>query len=138
MDPADAALRWARMWAKAWPTRDADAIVALQAEDGLHWASMFRPFRGREGLRSYVEQSFAEETAPTRCWFYEPIVSPSGTAAVEYWALGVYQGEPMTISGCTVLRFDADGLVAEARDYSHMQPGHHPPPTHLPPLPPAE
>lgn len=113
-----------------FPTRDVEAIVALQAESGVHWASMFRPFRGREGLRTYVEQSFGEETATTQCWFFEPMVS-SDTAAVEYWALGVYQDRPMTISGCTILRFDADGLVIEARDYSHMEAGHHPMPSHL-------
>jgi ketosteroid isomerase-like protein len=133
---SEAALRWAQVWASAWPVRDVEAIVALQAPDGVHWASMFRPFHGRDGLRAYVEQAFAEETAPTECWFFEPIVG-SDIAAVEYWSLGAYEGEPMTISGCTVLRFDAEGLVVEARDYSHMKPGHHPVPDHLPVVRPA-
>jgi hypothetical protein len=32
----------------------------------------------------------------------------------------------LTISGCTVLQFDADGLVSESRDYSFVESGHHP------------
>jgi hypothetical protein len=130
MEPIEAALRWAQTWSKAWPARDVEAIVALQAQDGVHWASMFRPFHGREGLRAYVSQSFADEMVSTECWFFDPAVS-ADTAAVEYWAHGVYDNGPMTISGCTILRFDADGLVTEARDYSHMQAGHHPVPSHL-------
>ena len=31
--------------------------------------------------------------------------------------------QPLTISGCTLLRFDDEGLVAEARDYWHVEPG---------------
>jgi hypothetical protein len=41
------------------------------------------------------------------------------------------QDQPLTISGCTLLRFDHDGLVAEARDYSHVKHGRFPPPDGL-------
>jgi hypothetical protein len=34
----------------------------------------------------------------------------------------------MTLAGCAMARFDADGLIAEARDYWHLQEGHRPPP----------
>jgi hypothetical protein len=37
----------------------------------------------------------------------------------------------MTISGCTVLRFDESGLAAESRDYSRTEPGSHEPPAGL-------
>ena len=60
VETREAAQRWAKTWADAWPIKDVDAIVALQTEDGDHWGSMFRPFRGRAGLRSYVAESFAE------------------------------------------------------------------------------
>jgi uncharacterized protein (TIGR02246 family) len=130
MDTRDAARRWARTWAQAWPAQDADAIVALQAEDGDHWASMFRPYRGRGGLRRYLDECFAEETRPAVVWFAEPRVD-GDAAAVEYWAQTYAQDQPETISGCTVVRFDQAGLVAEARDYSHVKDGHHPPPAGL-------
>jgi ketosteroid isomerase-like protein len=126
VDTREAARQWAATWASSWPAQDADAIVARQAEDGDHWASMFRPFRGRPGLRCYLEEYFAQESRPAQVWFAEPQVD-GDRAAVEYWALVYIKDQPMTISGCTVVRFDESGLVAEARDYSHVKEDHHAP-----------
>jgi ketosteroid isomerase-like protein len=130
MDTREAARRWALTWAQAWPLKDADAIVALQAEDGEHWASMFRPYHGRDGLRRYLDECFAEESRPAVVRFGEPQVD-GDLATVEYWAQAYAGEEPTTISGCTVVRFDDAGLVAEARDYSHVTEGHHEPPVGL-------
>jgi hypothetical protein len=130
VDAREAARRWATTWAYAWPARDVEAIVATQAEDGDHWASMFRQFRGRAGLRKYLERYFSEESRPAQVWFAEPQVD-GDRAAVEYWALVYLRDQPVTISGCTVLRLDEAGLVAEARDYSHEEEGHHLPPAGL-------
>ncbi|GAB2960964.1 hypothetical protein GCM10027280_57250 [Micromonospora polyrhachis] len=130
METRAAAQRWARTWATAWPVKDVAAIVALQAEEGDHWASMFRPYRGRDGLREYVTECFAEETRPAETWFAEPQVD-GATAAVEYWVVLYVDEKPTTISGCTVLRFDESGLVTEARDYSHVREGRHLPPDGL-------
>jgi hypothetical protein len=124
METRAAAQRWATTWADAWPVQDVDAIVALQGADADHWASMFRQFHGPSGLRTYVAEAFAEETRPAEVWFATPQVD-GDVAAVEYWALVYFDDKPMTISGCTVLRFDGAGLVASARDYSHVEPGHH-------------
>jgi hypothetical protein len=127
VDTREAARRWARTWAEAWPVKDVESIVALQAESGDHWASLFRPFRGRVGLRSYLAECFAEETRPAETWFAEPQVD-GDSAAVEYWTVMYAKNGPATICGCTVLRFDESGLVAEARDYSHVRDGRYEPP----------
>lgn len=128
MDTREAALRWAHTWTAAWEGQDAEAIVALQAEDGVHWSSPFRaPCEGRAGLRKYLQDVFAAEIEPTRARFAEPVVDDD-QATVEYWALSRYDSGPLTISGCTVLRFDSDGLVIESRDYSFVESGHHPSP----------
>ena len=50
---------------------------------------------------------------------------------MEYWVVTYPNDQPLTISGCTLLRFDDEGLVAEARDYSHVKQGHFPPPAGL-------
>jgi hypothetical protein len=34
----------------------------------------------------------------------------------------------MTLAGCAMALFNADGLIVEARDYWHLQEGHQPPP----------
>jgi ketosteroid isomerase-like protein len=130
MNAREAARRWAETWALAWPARDVEAIAALQAADGDHCASMFRRYRGRAGLRDYLVECFAEETRPARVRFAEPQVD-ADSAAVEYWAVIYAKDQPVTISGCTVLRFDESGLVAEARDYSHVKEGDHEPPPGL-------
>ncbi|MGW0507347.1 nuclear transport factor 2 family protein [Micromonospora sp. NPDC003241] len=130
MDVRDAAQRWADAWATGWPAQDGERIVELQAEQGDHWASMFRPCRGRAGLRAYVEECFGEETRRAEVWFGVPRVD-GDTATVEYWAITYPYDQPVTLSGCTVVRFDADGLVTESRDYSHAKEGRFPPPTGL-------
>lgn len=129
MQTIEAAQRWATTWANAWPLKDVDAIVGLQADDGVHWASMFRPLSGSSGLRTYLEECFAEESKPAETWFSEPIVYGS-SASVEYWVVMYIKDQPMTVSGCTVLSFDDSGLVTTARDYSHVIEGHHLRPEH--------
>lgn len=134
MDTRTAARRWAGTWAEAWPKKDVAAIVALHAADGVHWASLFRRYDGRAGLHEYVAQSFAEEVAPAETWFAEPWVD-GDTAGMEYWVTIHLADGPTTISGCTVVRFDEQGLATEARDYSDVQPGRVPqPPTRSRPL----
>ena len=127
METRAAAERWARTWAEGWAAQDVEAIAALQAEGGDHYASLFRPYRGRDGMRDYLVECFGEETGPAETWFAEPVVD-GGTAAVEYWAVITTATGPQTLSGCTVVRFDEHGLVAEAHDYSHAKDGRHEPP----------
>jgi hypothetical protein len=91
---------------------------------------MFRPYRGRAGQRTYIQECFGEETRPAEVWFGEPRVD-GDMAAVEYWAVTYPNDKPLTISGCTLLRFTEAGLVAEARDYSHVKHGRVLPPAGL-------
>jgi hypothetical protein len=55
--------------------------------------------------------------------FGEP-VEEGDRGAVEWWAtLVTPEGEQLAIAGCSMLRFDDQGLVVESRDYWHMEPG---------------
>jgi hypothetical protein len=112
VDTAALARRWRATWLDAWPRRDVDAIVALYAADAAYRS---HPFREPVSPRTYVETVFAEEEA-IRCWFGEPLVDRD-RAAVEWWASWLEDGEETTLAGTTVLRFGADGLVAEHVDY---------------------
>ncbi|MEO8220035.1 MAG: nuclear transport factor 2 family protein [Specibacter sp.] len=127
MDTLEAAQRWATTWEQAWPLRDVEAIVQLQADDGDHWASMFRRIHGHDALRDYLRECFEEETAPAETMFGEPAVD-GRHACVEYYVVIHLADGPTTISGCTVLHFDGFGLVKQARDYSHAKKGRHEPP----------
>ena len=129
MDSRAAARRWAATWTAAWQAHDVEAVVALYAEGCVHRSTPFRaPHRGRQGVRDYVTRAFAEERRIDTVWFDAPVVE-GDRACVEYWATFVdRQGAAMTLAGCAMARFDAEGLITEARDYWHLQEGHQPPP----------
>ena len=115
MDPIDVASRWARVWHDAWEARDTEAIVALYAPLARFSTHAFRvPYRGQDGVRTYVTQAFDEEREP-RVWTGDPLVD--GTrAAIEWWAAVIENGVEITLAGVSVLHFDADGLVIEQWD----------------------
>ena len=121
------ARRWANGWRRAWETHDADAVAALYAEDAVDYSAPFRPpNEGREAVRAYAEWAFEAETEHV-VWFGEP-VEGGNRAVVQWWTTRLEDGSESTLAGCTVLRFDPDGLVAEARNYWHEKNARRPPP----------
>jgi ketosteroid isomerase-like protein len=114
-DAEAAARRWAETWQHAWEARDLEAIVALYAPDTIFSSQPFRePFRGREAVRAYVTQAFAEEEDP-RVWVGEPVVA-GDRASVSWWASLREDGADTTLAGTSVIRFDREGLVVEQWD----------------------
>jgi ketosteroid isomerase-like protein len=110
------ARRWAETWERAWPRRDVEAIAALYADGVLYRALVFRePERGLEGVRGYLSREFALES-DVECRFGKPVAA-GDRAAVEWWASWIEEGKAVTLAGTTMLRFDADGLVVDHRDY---------------------
>ena len=113
------ARRWAEGYRLAWEAGDADAAAALYREDCVFRSA---PFREPEPPIDYTRRVFPEATAEG-VRFGEP-VEAGERAAVEWWAtLVLPHGEEQAIAGCSVLRFDDAGLVVEARDYWHLEPG---------------
>jgi hypothetical protein len=116
VDTEAVARRWRDTWQRAWPERDADAIVALYADSVPYRALAFRePDMGLAGVRGYLEREFGVETE-IECRFGEPVVA-GDRAAVEWWASWDENGKPLTLAGSTFLRFDENGLVIDHRDY---------------------
>jgi len=111
MDTRLAAQRWAEVWEHGWSHHDAAAIGALYAE-GAFWQQ--HPFRDPEP--GYLVRVFAEEES-AQCQFGEPIVD--GDRAAVPWAARtrLTDGDSEDLAGVSVLRFGADGLVVEHRDY---------------------
>jgi uncharacterized protein (TIGR02246 family) len=124
MDAGEAAGRWAATWTAAWKAHDVEAVVALYAEDCVHRSAPFRPpHRGRQAVRDYVTQAFADEQRIDDVRLGTPVVQ-GDRACVEYWASFLDQhGTAMTLAGCAMAQFDADGLITEARDHWHLQEG---------------
>ncbi len=116
MDAREAARRWAAVWERAWPAKDAEAIVALYADGAQYRALVLRqPESGRAGVHAYLTRMFDEED-DIECRFGEPLAS-ADRAAVEWWASWTEAGQDLTLAGVTLLRFDAGGLVVDHRDY---------------------
>jgi uncharacterized protein (TIGR02246 family) len=118
----EAAERWARTWERAWNERDVEAVVALYAEDAVFSSEPFRvPYQGRDGVRAYVVQAFAEESAVS-ARFAPPIVGED-VAAVSWWATLVENGDEITLAGTSTLAFNADSLVRAQWDAWNQAPG---------------
>jgi hypothetical protein len=110
------ARRWAQTWSRAWPEKDVDSIASLYADDATYRALVFRqPDLGVVGVRRYLTENFSIEQH-VECWFGEPIAA-GDRAAVEWWATWEEDGQQLTLAGTTVLRFGADGLITDHRDY---------------------
>ena len=127
MKPVEAARRWASVWQGAWEALDIESIVALYGEDAVLSTAPFRaPYRGPDGVRSYVARVFGEEERP-RVRMGEQIVE-GDSAAIPWWATLREEGIDVTLAGTSLLRFDASGLVVEQWDTWNVTQGHHDPP----------
>ena len=111
MDTREAAQRWAEVWERGWCEHDAAAIDALYAE-GAFWQQ--HPFRDPDP--GYLARVFAEEES-AHCQFGTPIVD--GHLAAVPWSAQtrLTDGGTEDLAGVSVLRFRADGLVVEERDF---------------------
>ena len=116
MNTLEAARRWAGVWVRAWPAKDAEAIVSLYADSAEYRALRVPRSRGRPpGVRRYLEHNVAVEH-DIECRFSEPFAG-GDRAAVEWWASWNESGADLTMAGVTILRFDDDGMVIDHRDY---------------------
>src|SRR6266516_4097566 len=111
VDTREAAQRWAAVWERGWREHDAAAITALYAE-GAFWQQ--HPFHEPEP--DYLARVFAEEES-AQCRFGTPIVD--GDQAAVPWSAQtrLADGGTEDLAGVSLLRFRADGLVVEERDF---------------------
>jgi hypothetical protein len=122
MDFQAAARRWAATWTAAWQAHDVEAVIALDAEDGGHRSTPFRPPHNGTPSRSRLRDPGLRGRAADRRRALRHPGRPARPGCVERWArfLG-QQGMAMTLAGCAMARFDADGLTTQARDDRHLQ-----------------
>jgi hypothetical protein len=115
VDTREAAQRWADVWQRGWPEHDETAITALYAEGAL-WQQ--HPFRDPDP--GYLARVFAEEESAV-CQFGAPIVD--GDQAAVPWSAQtrLTDGGTEDLVGVSLLRFNADGVVVEERDFSHQR-----------------
>ena len=113
MDTREAAERWRDVWARSWHEHSSEEILALYAPRATFQS---HPFRDPVAPADYIVPTLeAEESA--ECRFGEPIVD-GDRAAVEWSAeTKLKDGGTEKLAGVSLIRFDADGLVVEQRDF---------------------
>jgi len=115
VDAADAAVRFADEWQRAWREHDVERAAALYADGSVFWA---HPFRPPVVPSDHAGAIFGAEE-PGADIRFAPGPAADGRAAVEWWARVSRGGEQVTYSGVSLLRFDELGLVIEERSYWH-------------------
>jgi ketosteroid isomerase-like protein len=114
---------WLERYRRAWEEADVEGFVELFTEDAIYHSHPFRePHLGHDGIRAYVGGATGtQERVEVR--FGEPIVEGI-RAAAEWWATmeDAEDGE-VTLPGCLILRFAADGRCEELREYWHLEQG---------------
>lgn len=118
---------WIEAYGRAWEQRDADAAAALFTEDARYREQPYaEPFLGREGVRDYWARVTATH-ADVRFRAGTPVIE-GDRVAVEWWVTLLNDGAEVTLAGEFLLRFDADGLCRELREYWHYAEGRLEPP----------
>jgi hypothetical protein len=113
MDTREAANRWREAWERGWRAHEPAEILALY-DEGAYFQS--HPFRDPQAPRDYIVPTFAEEES-AECEFGEPVVDGDRAAVEWHSETKLKDGGTERLAGVSLLRFDADGLVVEQRDF---------------------
>jgi hypothetical protein len=117
---------WIEAYGRAWQTGDDELMASLFTEDANYRSAPFRePFRSRDEIRAYARRN-ADTQRDKHVRMGRPFIDGS-RVAVEWWTTMVESGEAVTLPGCLLLRFEADGRCSELREYWHLEPGTHEP-----------
>ncbi len=118
---------WLERYRRAWETADADAVVELFTDDASYRSSIFAEAHvGRDAIRAYWERATAPQKA-VAVRIGRPFVDGERVAA-EWWTTMEDEGAEITLPGCLLLRFDADGRCRELREYWQVEQGRLAPP----------
>ena len=113
---------WIEAYGRAWVSGDEDLMVSLFTDDANYRSAPLRePFRGPDEIRAYARRN-AGTQREKHVRMGRAFVD-GNRAAVEWWTTMVEEGEPVTLPGCLLLRFETDGRCSDLREYWHREPG---------------
>jgi predicted SnoaL-like aldol condensation-catalyzing enzyme len=119
---------WVEAYRMAWESRDPEAAAALFTTESSYRAHILEePHLGREGVAAYWG-SVTESQSEVTVRMGRPFIDGS-RVAVEFWTTMRVSGDRVTLPGCLLLEFDAEGLCGSLREYWHFVEGHAEPPT---------
>jgi hypothetical protein len=114
---------WIEAYRLAWEGRDPEAAADLFAAESSYRAHILEePYLGRGGVAAYWG-SVTESQSEVTVRMGRPFIDGS-RVAVEFWTTMRVSGDPVTLPGCLLLEFDAQGLCRSLREYWHFVEGH--------------
>lgn len=114
---------WLAAYHQAWIARDAEGVARLFTDDAAYHSHPFRPpYVGRAAIAEYWQRATASQEDFALRWG-TPVVA-GNRMAVEWWATirDAEEGD-LTLPGCLIVRFAANGLCEELREYWHLDVG---------------
>jgi hypothetical protein len=119
---------WLERYRRAWEDADSSAVVELFTSDASYRSHILRdPHVGSDAIRAYWEGATRTQR-DIEVRFGRP-VTEADRVAVEWWTtLDEDDDGPLTITGCLLLRFSADGRCEDLREYWHVEAGRRVPP----------
>lgn len=120
--------RWIENYRLAWENGDADEVADLFTPDATYRSSVFRePHVGAAEIREYWQGAAgAQHGVAVRMG--RPVITAE-RVAVEWWTTMTDPDDgEVTLPGCLLLRFAADGRCRELWEYWQVQPGRRDPP----------
>jgi uncharacterized protein (TIGR02246 family) len=128
---------WLDTYRRAWEEADTPAVLGLFTPDATYRSHPLRPpHAGHDGIAAYWTGATADQS-DVRVRWGDPIVD-ADRVAVEWWTTMHAGGDPLTLAGCLLLTFAADGRCRSLRECWNLREQLlHPPPDwgHLPPGP---
>jgi nuclear transport factor 2 (NTF2) superfamily protein len=115
---------WIDAYARAWREKDADGVAGLFTPNAIYRSHpLSEPHVGRDAIRAYWRR--VTKTQRDLELRFGVLICQGDKVAVEWWAVmrdddwfpAEGSGEGVTLPGCLMLRFTADGLCAELREY---------------------
>jgi uncharacterized protein (TIGR02246 family) len=118
---------WIERYRVAWERGDAELAASLFTEDATYRSLIFdEPHAGREGVEAYWRRVTSTQSEVT-VRMGRPFVD-GDRVAVEWWTQFEADGAAVTLPGCLLLHFAADGRCRTLREYWHHEAGRLEPP----------
>lgn len=113
---------WIEEYRRAWETRDPARAAALFTDDARYRSHIHEdPHTGPDGVRTYWSEVTATQSEVS-VRMGRPFLD-GRRVAVEFWTTMTVGADPVTLSGCLLLEFGADGRCRRLREYWHFGPG---------------
>lgn len=119
---------WVETYRRAWEQTDDQLAASLFTEDATYRSLIFEePNVGQEGVSTYWRRVTASQS-DIKVRMGRPFVD-GDRVTVEFWTEMTVDGDDVTLAGCLLLQFAADGRCCSLREYWSLTPGRHEPPT---------